>query len=180
MGCERGKTGRPHPRLNVRVYDPATKTTMSWPTDDTSPKIVDVSRPQTVVPKQVTPEERTERLKLQKLIQRPSPAEIQVEQLGNRNFDGVPAEGTRTTRAVPAGEEGNEQSLVTTSEFWSARELGTTVMEIIGTSHVWMSTVELEDIQLAEPSASLFAPPAGYTLEEQSVEVVGSTGAPTR
>ena len=51
-----------------------------------------------------------------------------TEKLPARNIEAVMAEGTRTTRTIPAGAIGNEQPLVTVTEEWRSPELQVLVL----------------------------------------------------
>ena len=51
-----------------------------------------------------------------------------TESLGKRVFEGVEAQGTKTTYTTPAGEIGNERPIVTESERWYSDELKATMM----------------------------------------------------
>src|SRR5215207_6786029 len=57
-----------------------------------------------------------------------SKAERKTETLEARAFDGVSAEGSRTTTTIPAGEIGNEQPIQIVDERWYSPELQVIVM----------------------------------------------------
>jgi hypothetical protein len=167
QGCERGEDGQLQPRLSVNVFDPTARTTMFWQVDSFSPKVVRVSHQEAIVRKQLTAEERAERLKQAKLMEARQPRQdMHTERLGSRSINGILAEGTRTTRTIPTGEEGNDLPLVIVNETWNSRELGIMVMAINEDPRRGKTTFELEDISLGEPDAALFAPPAGYKVED--------------
>jgi hypothetical protein len=168
QGCERGEDGQMHTRLSVNIYDPVTKATFYWQVDNTSPKVVHLMHPQAIVPKKLTPEEMAEQQNRMKLIQSRQPREeMKSEQLGTRSINGVLAEGFRTTRMIPAGEEGNELPIVTFNENWTSHDLGLQVLTITDDPRSGKTTTELQDINLSEPDATLFEPPPGYKIEEQ-------------
>ena len=99
-----------------------------------------------------------------------------TENLGIKDFNGIPAEGTRTTRTIPAGEEGNDQPLVVINETWRSKELGLTLMTIGEDPRRGRTTIEYEELNRGEPDPALFAPPAGYTVQEQRVNGMGGLG----
>lgn len=87
--------------------------------------------------------------------------------LGTQTIEGVNAQGTRITRTIPAGEVGNEQPLVITSETWYSPDLKVVVMSKTSDPRMGDTTYRLTDIQRAEPPASLFEVPQDYTVEDQ-------------
>lgn len=91
---------------------------------------------------------------------------IKKESLGTQNFDGVSAEGTRATQTIPVGEIGNEMPITIVSETWYSNDLKMTVVSKRSDPRFGDTTYTLTNIQRSEPDASLFAVPAGYTIEE--------------
>lgn len=87
--------------------------------------------------------------------------------LGTQTIEGVTAQGTRITRTLPAGEVGNEQPLVITSETWYSPDLKVVVMSKTSDPRMGETTYRLIDIQRAEPPASLFEVPEDYTIQDQ-------------
>lgn len=98
--------------------------------------------------------------------------EMKVEQLPARLLEGVMAEGTRTTRTVPAGAIGNEQPIVTVTEEWHSPDLQILVMTRTSDPRTGESTYKLLNITRAEPSQSWFEVPADYTVKETGVRRV--------
>lgn len=88
------------------------------------------------------------------------------EQLGKQSFEGVEAEGTRTTVTIPAGEIGNERAIQIVSERWFSPELQMVVMTRHSDPRSGETTYRLTNINRAEPDKSLFEVPAGYTVKE--------------
>lgn len=95
----------------------------------------------------------------------PNPNEVK-EQLGKQSFDGVEAEGTRTTVTIPAGEIGNEQPIRIVSERWYSPELQLDVMTRHSDPRMGETTYRLTNINRAEPDKTLFEVPGGYTIKE--------------
>ena len=54
---------------------------------------------------------------------------FKTESLGTKSFDGVMAEGRRTTMTIPAGQMGNDLPIQIVTETWRSAELKTTVYE---------------------------------------------------
>lgn len=95
--------------------------------------------------------------------------EEKTETLPARQIEGVIAEGTRTTRTIPAGAIGNEQPIVITSEEWVSPELQVLVMTRSADPRTGESTYRLLNITRGEPNASWFEIPADYTVRESGV-----------
>ena len=91
----------------------------------------------------------------------------EVEHLGFQTVNGVMAEGTRTTRTIPAGRQGNEQPIVITNEVWISRDLRLVVRSLNNDPRTGATTMDLTDIQQGEPDPALFQAPEGYTVKEQ-------------
>ena len=91
-------------------------------------------------------------------------ANAKTESLGTQTIDGVNAEGTRTTRTIPAGEIGNEQPITIVSERWYSADLQMDVKSTHSDPRFGDTTYTLTNIQRAEPAASLFAVPSDYTV----------------
>ena len=92
--------------------------------------------------------------------------EVKTEKLEARTFDGVTAEGTRTTTTIPAGEIGNEQPIQIVDERWYSPELQVVVMTRHSDPRSGETTYRLTNITRAEPAAALFQVPSDYTLKE--------------
>src|SRR5258707_247961 len=93
-------------------------------------------------------------------------AEAKTESLGLQTVGGVNAEGTRTTRTIPAGEIGNEKPITVVSERWYSADIQMDVKSPHSDPRFGNTTYTLTNIQRAEPAATLFAVPAGYTIEQ--------------
>jgi hypothetical protein len=103
--------------------------------------------------------------------QRPHP-EISNERLGTQTIEGVLAEGTRMTTTYPVGFLGNDKPLTTVTETWTSREIGMAVLTRTSDPRSGESTMKLLNISRAEPDPSLFQPPAGYQVVDQSGQPV--------
>jgi len=90
---------------------------------------------------------------------------VKTESLGTQVINGVTADGTRTTRTIPAGQVGNQAPLVITIERWYSPELQTDVMRKEVNPQFGQTTFQLTNIVRAEPDASLFQVPPNYTIK---------------
>jgi hypothetical protein len=91
---------------------------------------------------------------------------VKSEPLGKQMFEGVEAEGTRTTITIPAGQIGNERPIETVSESWFSAQLKTLVLSKQNDPRMGETTYKLTNIQLVEPLPSMFEVPADYTIQE--------------
>jgi hypothetical protein len=91
---------------------------------------------------------------------------VTTTSLGTQTINGVTAEGTRTTRTIPAGEIGNANAIVITHERWYSPDLQMVVMSKRSDPFVGDTTFQLTNIQKQEPDASLFQVPADYAVKQ--------------
>ena len=94
--------------------------------------------------------------------------EPKVEQLGQKNIEGIVAEGTKLTMTIPAGEVGNERPLEVVTERWYSPELQTVVMSKHSDPRFGESTYKLTHISRTEPSRSLFEVPSDYQVMDMN------------
>ncbi len=97
-----------------------------------------------------------------------------TEKLEARSFDGVTAEGTRTTTTIPAGEIGNELPIQIIDERWYSPELQLVVMTRHSDPRGGETTYRLTNISRAEPAAALFQLPSDYTVKEAAAPGTGA------
>jgi hypothetical protein len=93
-----------------------------------------------------------------------------TEQLGTATIQGIEAKGTRNTRTIPAGAEGNDAPLVSTNEHWRAIAPNLshlTVREIWDDPRNGKRTKELTNFVQGDPDPSLFEPPADYEIVKE-------------
>jgi len=93
-------------------------------------------------------------------------AEAKTESLGLQTVGGVNAEGTRTTRTIPAGEIGNDKPITIVSERWYSADMQMDVKSTHSDPRFGNTTYTLTNIQRTEPAATLFAVPSDYTVEQ--------------
>ena len=90
---------------------------------------------------------------------------LKKESLGTQTINGVVAEGTRTTRIIPAGQIGNEKALQVVSERWYSADLQIVLKSTRTDPRTGTTTYTVTSIQRTEPAATLFAVPAGYSVQ---------------
>jgi hypothetical protein len=175
QGCEPGPDGELRELLSVNVNDPVAKTSMTWQVGrEEQPKVVHVFHyPNLAMPARQSPVDPEQAAQQRKVLQAAQARALQqrkeelIENLGTRDFNGVTAQGTRTTRTIPAGEEGNDLPLVVITEVWRSREMGLVLMAINDDPSRGRTTTEYEELNRGEPDPSLFTPPADYKVVEQ-------------
>jgi hypothetical protein len=180
-GCTRGADGEMHPRLAIMVNDPVARTALNWQeATDGMPQIVHVFHMPAPQPRREMTTAELERQKkvlaAAKTRQLPQQKETRTESLGTKDINGISAQGTRITRTIPAGEEGNDQPLAVVNETWRSKELGLTVMAISDDPRRGRTVTEYEELNRGEPDGALFSAPPGYTVQEQPVGILGGIG----
>jgi hypothetical protein len=88
-----------------------------------------------------------------------------VEDLGQQSIQGWLVTGQRITHVIPAGSDGNDQSITETSEIWTAPDLKLRVKEVHNDPRSGVTTKELENFSRENPPIAMFQPPAGYTIK---------------
>lgn len=91
---------------------------------------------------------------------------IKKEDLGTQTISGLPAQGTRYIRTIPAGQIGNDKPIVITDEVWYSPDLQIVVKNTRSDPRFGTRTTTVTNIQRQEPAASLFSVPAGYTVTQ--------------
>ena len=89
---------------------------------------------------------------------------IVKEDLGTRNIGGVDCTGTRQTSTIPAGAIGNDKPISIVTETWTSEAIGAVVESISDDPRYGKTTYKLTNLQLSEPSRSLFELPANFKV----------------
>ena len=90
---------------------------------------------------------------------------LKKESLGTQTINGVVAEGTRTTRTIPAGQIGNDKALQIVSDRWYSPDLQIVVKSTRTDPWSGTTTYTVTNIQRTEPAATLFTVPSDFTVE---------------
>ena len=88
------------------------------------------------------------------------------EDLGSRVIEGVEAKGQKLVATIPVDRIGNDQPIEIVDERWISPELKTLVQSRRSDPRLGENTYQLTKIDRAEPAASLFTLPEGYTITE--------------
>ena len=92
------------------------------------------------------------------------PAQVTSEDLGTKNIEGVQANGTRTTRTIPAGQIGNDRAISIVTEVWISPDLQTVVYSKRSDPRMGEQTFALTNIVRGEPDPALFTIPADFKI----------------
>ncbi|HLK49689.1 MAG TPA: hypothetical protein VKT49_16215 [Bryobacteraceae bacterium] len=95
-------------------------------------------------------------------------ANTKVESLGRQLVNGVPADGTRTTITIPAGQIGNAQPIQIVSETWYSPDLQLTVLSRRSDPRSGDRVYQLNNLSRAEPPSTLFVVPADFKVTERT------------
>lgn len=90
--------------------------------------------------------------------------EVAREELGTRNIEGVDCNGTRQTITIPASAIGNEKPISIVTETWFAPSIAAVVESTSDDPRYGKTTYQLKNVQLSEPSRTLFEPPADFKI----------------
>jgi hypothetical protein len=94
--------------------------------------------------------------------------DIKTESLGRQTIEGIPADGTRITQTIAAGAMGNELPIQVVTERWNSPDLHMDILTKRNDPRFGETVTKLTNISRAEPSHTLFEPPADYkTVEDR-------------
>jgi hypothetical protein len=91
---------------------------------------------------------------------------IRTDPLGERQIEGVRAEGTRTTMTIEANAIGNQAPITVVSERWYSPELQVIVLTRRSDPRFGETLYQLTNIVRTEPPEELFTVPEDYRIEE--------------
>jgi hypothetical protein len=84
--------------------------------------------------------------------------------LAPQSVNGVVASGTQHTETIPAGAIGNSKPIQTSRTMWVSNDLKVPVQIRSSDPRFGTTQMDLTNIVQAEPNATLFVVPAGYTV----------------
>ncbi len=102
------------------------------------------------------------------------------QSLGRQIIEGVPADGTRTTMTIAAGQWGNEQPIQIVTERWYSPDLQMVVLSKRTDPRMGETVTRLANISRAEPPSSLFEPPADYKVSDAGKRPGRATATPAQ
>jgi hypothetical protein len=160
-----GADGQSRETVMYHVFDPVARTTMMWNSRGKEATVTHMPEPETI---QARPsQQQTVKLPDTQTENMARPQnEVQHEDLGTKNIAGVNAKGSRTTRVIPAGREGNDQPITVTTETWRSTEYGIILMSVNDDPRFGVTTREVTEFTPGEPDAALFKAPEGYSVRD--------------
>ena len=90
-----------------------------------------------------------------------------TEDLGSQHMRGVLVRGSRTSRTIPAGAQGNDRELTSAAETWFAPDLGLALLSKTSGPRSGDREMRVTSLQQSEPDPPMFQVPAGYTIIDQ-------------
>jgi hypothetical protein len=94
-----------------------------------------------------------------------------VKDLGTREIEGIKAQGKSRSYEIPAGEVGNRNPIVVTSETWYAPELQVTVLTRRTDPRTGERSWRMANVKREEPAAALFSVPPDYAVKDVMTRV---------
>lgn len=91
---------------------------------------------------------------------------VKTESLGTQMMDGLQAQGTRTTRTIPAGQIGNEQPIQIVTESWYSPELQMVVLRKSSDPRRGETVTQLMNVSRGEPASTLFQVPVDFKVTQ--------------
>jgi hypothetical protein len=91
----------------------------------------------------------------------------EVENLGTQRLEGLLAIGTRSTKTIPAGMEGNDRVLTVAREIWRSQDMRVRLLEKRSDPRTGDTETRLTNLEKSEPDAALFQVPADDTIKDQ-------------
>ena len=91
--------------------------------------------------------------------------------LGVKDIDGVAAHGRRTITTVPADKVGNSRPIEIIDEVWESTELKVLLRSLHRDPRSGDVEYALTKISRAEPPASMFTVPSGYTIRDSPGQI---------
>jgi len=89
---------------------------------------------------------------------------VTTESLGTQLIGGISAEGTRTTRTIPAGRIGNQKPIAITVERWYSSDLQMDILVKRNDPRGGTTVFQMTNIVRSDPDPSLFQVPSDYTI----------------
>jgi len=182
VGCARDKDGRPYDIVLVHIADPVTQTHLNWHAGPNAQKVAQLAhQPGPWADPQLSMRWQDNSY-VQKEPGQPDKT-IRAESIGSKVIHGIQVQGRRTTVTTPPSDQGNTQPSVVVHEWWISTTLGVVVADMKDDPVQGHVEMELENFTIGEPDPSVFQPPAGYTVIDQSITQAAPrsvTQAPTR
>jgi len=155
-------TNADHPVTHVVVFDPVARTQTMWHSPGQVAHVFQMAAPGAESHCSTSTSTRDD-----VGVASGPKAQHTSEDLGTESIQNIEARGKRRITTIPAGAEGNDAPLVTTSDRWTALTPGLeglVVREITNEPRRGNSTRELTSLTQSDPDPSTFQPPEGYEI----------------
>ncbi|MEO8050177.1 MAG: hypothetical protein ABI833_07145 [Acidobacteriota bacterium] len=96
---------------------------------------------------------------------------VKHEMLGTQTFQGIEAQGGRSTFTWPSEEQDNGREVVSIDERWISKELGMALLLKRTDPNTDSAIMRLENIKREEPASDLFLVPLGYQIIDMPMDV---------
>jgi len=91
-----------------------------------------------------------------------------TDSLGRQTIEGLPADGTRVTVTIPAGQMGNDLPIQVVTERWYSPDLQMNIVTKRSDPRTGETVTKLTNVSRSEPAHALFEPPADYKISDYS------------
>ncbi|MES2900511.1 MAG: hypothetical protein V4723_12345 [Pseudomonadota bacterium] len=91
---------------------------------------------------------------------------VSNKDLGSKDIDGVKAQGKMRSYEIPAGEIGNKNPIIVSTETWYSPDLQVTVYSKHSDPRTGDRTYRLASLKREEPAPALFTVPSDYKINE--------------
>jgi hypothetical protein len=165
-----------HPARTFRLIQTADPVARFRYTQDSQDRIAHRVRV-TVLPDVPRPAHTLGTFRTRPVANAPNPSdpphrEVQQEPLGTQTFEGLLAEGVRTTITLPVGWDGNDRPIETVCEYWTSTDLNMVVMSKCSDPRTGENTTRLTHAELSDPDPLLFRVPDGYKIQKEKTPKV--------
>jgi hypothetical protein len=156
----------------VIILDPIARTNTILNVREKTARVTHMAEPRAHGRVERTPEEETRLAEMREKAQAERadilhrPEKPTVEKLSSQNIAGVFAEGTRTTRVVAEGAEGNDRPITVVTEVWMSPELKILVEKTTDDPRYGKTSAEVTQLERRDPEEALFQVPADYKVIE--------------
>jgi hypothetical protein len=162
------ENSQPHEVVSYHVHDPVAHTETSWSSETKTATVFHRSASAATSARLPAEQVRTadETTEVSTASGTRTATDVQRDDLGTKTIAGVAAQGTRYTRVIPAGRQGNDAPITSTRESWRSTEYGIVLASTENDPRFGTSERTVTAFQAGEPNATLFQAPAGYALKD--------------
>lgn len=150
-------------RYSTTVYDPNTRTSISWCTCN---KIAMVRRFGEPLPHGEEHKPTVDGMDVYLGAANSTRLKYHMEELPPQVILGITTRGSKAVRTLPAGADGNDRDLTTTIQSWYSPELRLALVTIIDDPVKGLTKLEFENLKRVEPDPKIFQVPPGYTFQD--------------